>query len=177
MELFPSEEHTQQGLLSFIKFQQDKYRLSKAELATILEVSEALISLVYSGKRKVSVKLIKKIKVKLTDGFLENFCKRRQLFKELYELRLSNIEIIPNKILSDRQTECLQALLINYGDKKVTHEKDLLIQEKTFKTHLSRIYKKLKVHSAAGAVIRALKLGLVEVKTNAIRNQSNDECN
>jgi DNA-binding NarL/FixJ family response regulator len=62
--------------------------------------------------------------------------------------------------LTKRELEILAFLVKGYSYKMIA--KECFISYPTVNTHISRIYKKLQVQSASGAVSKALKEGLVD---------------
>lgn len=61
--------------------------------------------------------------------------------------------------LSPREKEVLHALVEGYSYKMIAHH--LEISFETVRSHIKRIYEKLKVHNNTEAVAKALKIGLV----------------
>jgi DNA-binding NarL/FixJ family response regulator len=64
--------------------------------------------------------------------------------------------------LTGRESEVLQRLVA--GDSIATVAKSLYMSESTVKTHVSKVYDKLGVHNRAGAVMAAVRLGLVRTE-------------
>ena len=63
--------------------------------------------------------------------------------------------------LSEREIEVITALARGRGNKQIA--RDLGISDKTVRNHVSSIYKKLHVYDRLGAVLYAIKEGLVDV--------------
>ncbi len=63
--------------------------------------------------------------------------------------------------LSEREIEVLTALARGQGNKQIA--RDLGISDKTVRNHVSSIYKKLHVYDRLGAVLYAIREGLVDV--------------
>jgi DNA-binding NarL/FixJ family response regulator len=63
--------------------------------------------------------------------------------------------------LSEREIEVITALARGQGNKQIA--RDLGISDKTVRNHVSSIYKKLHVYDRLGAVLYAIKEGLVDV--------------
>jgi two-component system, NarL family, response regulator LiaR len=61
--------------------------------------------------------------------------------------------------LTDRETEVLRLLAAGYANKEIA--RDLIIGEKTVKTHVSNILAKLNVQSRTQAALYAVRIGLV----------------
>ncbi len=64
--------------------------------------------------------------------------------------------------LTVRETEVLQRLAA--GDSVSDVAKQLYMSESTVKTHISKVYDKLKAHNRASAVVAAIRLGLVKTE-------------
>ena len=62
----------------------------------------------------------------------------------------------PNKILTNREKEVFELLILNKTTKDIA--KDLKISEKTVRNHISNVMQKLGVKGRAAAVIELLKL-------------------
>ncbi|MFC1936681.1 response regulator transcription factor, partial [Chloroflexota bacterium] len=69
-----------------------------------------------------------------------------------------NVETTP-EVLTPREMEVLQLIAQGLSNKELA--KDLIISEKTVKTHLSSIYRKLNLSDRTQAAIYALKHDLV----------------
>jgi len=63
--------------------------------------------------------------------------------------------------LTERETEVLRALALGFSNKEIAAE--LIITEKTVKTHVSSILSKLDLPSRTRAALYALKIGLVSL--------------
>lgn len=63
--------------------------------------------------------------------------------------------------LTDRELEITTAIVRGRGNKQIA--RDLSISEKTVRNHISNIYKKRHVYDRLGAVLYALRKGLVDV--------------
>ena len=63
--------------------------------------------------------------------------------------------------LTERETEVLRLLAIGLSNKEIAH--DLVIGEKTVKTHVSNILSKLHIRSRTQAALYAASIGLVEL--------------
>lgn len=63
--------------------------------------------------------------------------------------------------LSEREIEVITALARGQGNKQIA--RDLGISDKTVRNHVSSIYKKLHVYDRLGAVLYAIREGLVDV--------------
>ena len=61
--------------------------------------------------------------------------------------------------LSPREREVLAALADGFSQKQVGQ--NLFIATNTVNTHIQKIYQKLNVHSAAGAVAKAIREGVI----------------
>jgi DNA-binding NarL/FixJ family response regulator len=61
--------------------------------------------------------------------------------------------------LTDRETEVLRLLAAGYANKEIA--RDLVIGEKTVKTHVSNVLAKLGVQSRTQAALYAVRIGLV----------------
>ena len=66
----------------------------------------------------------------------------------------------PDLELSPREREVLTCLVDGLSYKQVAHELEISLD--TVRTHIRRLYGKLRVHSVAEAVSRALREGLVD---------------
>ncbi len=64
--------------------------------------------------------------------------------------------------LTERELEIITALAHGRANKQIAH--DLSISEKTVRNHISNIYKKLHVYDKLGAVLYAIREGLVDVE-------------
>ncbi len=73
------------------------------------------------------------------------------------------ILMVEGRTLSEREIEVLQTLWDTDGDKDVT-AKLLVLQYRTLTTHLANIYAVLGVSTIAQAVIKAVKMGLIETE-------------
>jgi two-component system, NarL family, response regulator LiaR len=63
------------------------------------------------------------------------------------------------EILTERETEVLKALAQGQSNKEIAH--NLVISEKTVKTHVSHVLTKLQVPSRTQAALYAIRIGLV----------------
>lgn len=81
-------------------------------------------------------------------------------------LRRRDTSTRPN--LTVREHEVLQRLAA--GDSIASVAKSLYMSESTVKTHVSKVYDKLGVHNRAGAVMAAVRLGLVRTEQVAERS-------
>lgn len=61
--------------------------------------------------------------------------------------------------LTPREQDVLQLLVKGFTNKEIAH--NLFISEKTVKSHLNKIFKKLNVSRRLGAILTAIKLGFV----------------
>ncbi len=62
--------------------------------------------------------------------------------------------------LTDRETEVLRLLARGYSNREIAGE--LVIGEKTVKTHVSNVLSKLNVPSRTQAALYAIRIGLVD---------------
>ena len=67
----------------------------------------------------------------------------------------------PNRLLSNREAEILR--LVSGGDTNDQIAETLFIETNTVRTHLRRIYQKLKVHDRTSAVVMASRNGYIEL--------------
>lgn len=65
------------------------------------------------------------------------------------------------EILTERETEVLKALAQGQSNKEIAHQ--LVISEKTVKTHITHILNKLQVSSRTQAALYAIRIGLVSL--------------
>jgi DNA-binding NarL/FixJ family response regulator len=64
--------------------------------------------------------------------------------------------------LTQRETEVLKLLALGKANKQIA--RDLFVEEKTVKTHVSSILRKLGVKSRTQAALHAVRTGLVRVE-------------
>lgn len=66
-----------------------------------------------------------------------------------------------NKIVTIREKEIFDLLIINYTTKEISEE--LNISEKTVRNHISNVMQKLGVKSRSQAIIELLKLNIIKL--------------
>lgn len=66
-----------------------------------------------------------------------------------------------NKILTNREKEVFELLILNKTTKDIA--KELIISEKTVRNHISNAMQKLGVNGRASAVVELLKLGEISL--------------
>jgi DNA-binding NarL/FixJ family response regulator len=77
-------------------------------------------------------------------------------------LKAGSKEILAARLrLTPREREFLRLLAADFGNKDIAHE--LHLGRQYVDNRLPRLYRKLAVHTAAGAVARALQLGLIQL--------------
>lgn len=69
--------------------------------------------------------------------------------------------------LTQREQQVLQGLINNYGDYQLMAD-SLVLEKVTVLSHMNSIFNKLRVKSKTAAAIKALQLGLVELKSHAL---------
>lgn len=67
-----------------------------------------------------------------------------------------------SELLSERESEVLKLVALGMSNKEVAEK--LSVSERTVKAHLTNIFNKLNVASRSEAIVRGLKLGLVNVE-------------
>lgn len=77
----------------------------------------------------------------------------------------------PVPALTPRQLEVLRAILQNTNLTYPEHARRMGISEDTFRNHLRAIFEKLEVSSLAGALIRALQLGMLALERDGDPDQ------
>ncbi|MBI4743730.1 MAG: response regulator transcription factor [Actinobacteria bacterium] len=77
--------------------------------------------------------------------------------------KLDNEPIVLIDEFTLREKEILDLLAKGFGNRRIANR--LEISEKTVKNHVSSIYKKLYCHDRGSAVMRAIKLNLVDIET------------
>jgi len=69
------------------------------------------------------------------------------------------VSVKPNELLSARENEVLQCIVMGYSNKEIAEK--LFVSENTVKKHINSIYSKLGVSRRTQAVARAKELNLV----------------
>ncbi len=81
---------------------------------------------------------------------------------ELFPLHATSTDLVARRLhISPRELEFLRLLAADYGNKDIAHE--LHLGRQYVDNRLPRLYRKLGVHTAAGAVARALQLGFIRL--------------
>jgi len=78
-----------------------------------------------------------------------------------YEPPLGSEEIVKKSILTKREKEVFDLLIINNTTTDIA--KKLKISEKTVRNHISNVMQKLTVKSRAGAVVELLKMNEISL--------------
>lgn len=102
--------------------------------------------------------LIKAIKIVHQGGSLIQPEIARRILKEVAAKRSSHSAL--EKVLTDREIEILREVADGNSNKEIG--KNLNISDKTVKTHLRTVFRKLKVADRAQAVALAMRKGLVD---------------
>jgi DNA-binding NarL/FixJ family response regulator len=78
-------------------------------------------------------------------------------------LKAASIELLASRLrISKREREFLRLLAADFGNKDIANE--LHLGRQYVNNRLPRLYRKLGVHTPAGAVTRAMQLGLISVE-------------
>jgi DNA-binding NarL/FixJ family response regulator len=81
---------------------------------------------------------------------------------EIFPLPATSAALVSRRLhISPRELEFLRLLAADYGNKDIAHE--LNLGRQYVDNRLPRLYRKLGVHTPAGAVARALQLGLIQL--------------
>jgi DNA-binding NarL/FixJ family response regulator len=81
---------------------------------------------------------------------------------EMFPLHAASADLVSRRLrITGRELEFLRLLAADYGNKDIAHE--LHLGRQYVDNRLPRLYRKLGVHTAAGAVARALQLGLIQL--------------
>jgi DNA-binding NarL/FixJ family response regulator len=81
---------------------------------------------------------------------------------EMFPLHAASADLVSRRLrITGRELEFLRLLAADYGNKDIAHE--LHLGRQYVDNRLPRLYRKLGVHTAAGAVARALQLGLIHL--------------
>ena len=81
---------------------------------------------------------------------------------EIFPLPATSAALVARRLhISPRELEFLRLLAADYGNKDIAHE--LTLGRQYVDNRLPRLYRKLGVHTPAGAVARALQLGLIQL--------------
>jgi two-component system response regulator DegU len=97
-------------------------------------------------------------------GYLLKDCTPEDLSRAIRTVHAGDTIIAPEIAphLTERELEIITALAHGRANKQIA--RDLSISEKTVRNHISNIYKKLHVYDKLGAVLYAIREGLVDVE-------------